>query len=174
MITPNPQLTDPAAANTVFLVMAEARLPIVANNAAAGMDPVKVINGTYAGWPMLISEYKSSATLAKARPWTAGDLPAAGDAPVSIVGLNILIEWGPTVQGKPPKLEAAQVEAMNELIKTLDPYLGPLLVRTSSPLVVPTASPSPTASSSASAKPSAKPSSKPPKPSPRPSKKPRD
>ena len=52
---------------------------------------------------------------------------------------------------------------MNEFLATLDRYLGPLTVRSTTSLRVPgsTASPSPSASAGASAKPSAKPSAAP-------------
>jgi hypothetical protein len=166
-VTPNPQMTDPASAEALFTAIARLKLPIVANNAAAGTDPVKQINATYHDWPLLISEYKSAATLAKLKPWKLGDPPGRGEAPVAIKGLNILIEWGPSTGAKPPVLDAAQIEMMNEFLKAIDPYIGPLTVRTTTELVVPVATPVPTpkASPSASAKASAAPSTKP-KPSP--------
>ena len=176
VVTPNPQMTDPASADAVFKAIARAKLGIVANNAAAGTDPVKQINATYHGWPMQISEYKSAATLAKLKPWTPGDPPKRGEAAVAIKGLNILIEWGTESDAKPPILDAAQIAAMNEFLQVIDPYLGPLTVRTSTPLDVPTASPSPSPSASPSASTSPKPSVKPKpsaKPKPKPTKKPK-
>ena len=167
VVTPNPQMTDPASAEALFTAIARLKLPITANNAAAGNDPVKTINATYNGWPMLISEYKSAATLAKLKPWKPGDPPGRGESPVAIKGVNILIEWGPSTGAKPPVLDAAQVKVMNEFLKAIDPYIGPLTVRTTTELTVPIATPAPTpkASPSASAKASAAPS-KQPKPSP--------
>lgn len=167
VITPNPQMTDPASAEALFTAIARMKLPITANNATAGKDPVKTINATYHGWPMLISEYKSAATLAKLKPWKAGDPPGQGESPVAIKGLNILIEWGPSTGAKPPVLDADQIKIMNEFLEAIDPAIGPLTVRTTTELVVPIATPAPTpkASPSASAKASAAPSKKP-KPSP--------
>ena len=138
-------------------------MPISANNAAAGSDPVKQINATYFEWPMIISEYRSAASLAKRQTWLPDDTPAKGDAPVSIAGINILIEWGPTTGAKPPALSPAQVAAMNDFLEVLDRYIGPLKVRTTTFLQVPaaSASPAPSASATPSGKPSAKPSAKP-------------
>jgi len=160
--TPNVHLSDPASAETVFTAIARAKLPIAANNAAAGTDPVKQINATYFEWPMIISEYRSAASLAEKVTWVPGEPPTKGEAAVAISGINVLIEWGPKT-GTPQGLSPAQVEAMNEFLATLDPYLGPLAVRTTTSLRVPgsTASPSPSASVGASGKPSAKPSAAP-------------
>jgi hypothetical protein len=170
VVTPNPHLVDPASADAVFTAIARARLPISANTAAAGTDPVKQINATYLGWPMLISQYTSGASLAKARPWTAGDPPVRGEAPVAIIGLNILIEWGPMTGAKPPTLDDAQVKAMAVFLKAIDPYIGPLRVRTTTALDVPVASAAPTPTPSPTASASAAPSRK---PSPKPTKKPK-
>jgi hypothetical protein len=161
LVTPNPHLTDPASAEVVFTAIARAGLPISANNAAAGTDPVKQINATYRDWPMLISEYRSKVTLGNAKPWKPGDLPGQGEPPVAIRGLNILIEWGPKTGPRPPKLDAGQVTAMNAFVKLVDIYLGPLTVRTSTELVVPAPPPTAVPTSSASAGASAAPSKKP-------------
>lgn len=169
VITPNPHLAAPASADVVFNLLARAGMPISGNNASAGRDPVKSISATYDGWPMRLSEYRSAASLAKARPWKAGDRPGKGESPVAIIGLNILIEWGPATAARPPALGAAQVKAMNELLKVIDPYIGPLVVRTTTKLNVPVATPAPTPKPSPSARasavssngPSAAPSKKP-------------
>lgn len=160
--TPNVHLTDPASADAVFTAIARAKLPIAANNAAAGSDPVKQINATYFEWPMIISEYRTAASLAEKVTWIPGEPPTKGEAAVAIAGINVLIEWGPKT-GTPQGLSPAQVEAMNEFLTTLDRYLGPLTVRTTTFLQVPesSAKPSPSASAAASGKPSSKPSGKP-------------
>ncbi len=150
-ITPNPHMTDPASADAVFTAIARAKLPITANNAASGSDPVKKINATFFEWPMIISEYRSAASLAEARPWTPGEPPAQGESPVAIAGINILIEWGPKTVPT-PGLTPAQVRAMNDFLAILDTYVGPLSVRTTTVLRIP---------ATASAKPSGKPSPKP-------------
>lgn len=161
VVTPNPQMTDPASAAAVFTAIARAKLPIVANNAAAGKDPVNQINATYHDWPLLISEYKSAASLAKAKPWTPGDPPERGEAPVAIIGLNILIEWGPTTGARPPILDANQVLVMNEFLNMIGPYIGPLTARSSSALDVPGPTAAPSLKATPSAEASAAPSKKP-------------
>ena len=143
------------------MMIARAKLPIVANNAASGKDPVNQINATYHDWPLLISEYKSAASLAKAKPWTPGDPPKRGEAPVSIIGLNILIEWGPTTGAKPPILTANQILVMVEFLNMIEPYIGPLTVRSSTPHDVPGSAAAPTSDASPSAKASAVPGNKP-------------
>ena len=158
VITPNPHLVAPASAEVVFNVLARAGMPISGNNATAGKDPVKSISATYDGWPMRLSEYRSAASLAKAKPWKASDRPGKGESPVAMIGLNILIEWGPTTGSRPPRLGVAQIQAMNELLKVMDPYIGPLTVRTTTQLAVPVATPPPTPRPSAPASASAAPS----------------
>lgn len=165
VITPNPHLVDPASADTVFTAIARAGMPINGNNAGAGMDPVKTINATFRDWPMLISEYKSAESLAQAKPWKERDPPGQGESPVAIIGLNILVEWGPTTGVRPPSLDEAQIRAMNEFLKVIDPYIGPLQVRTTTelrvPVVTPALTPVPSPSDKSSAAPSKKPSASP-------------
>ena len=165
VVTPDPHLTDPASADAVFTAIARAKLPIAANTAKAGSDPVKQINATFFDWPLVVSQYRSAASLAEKQTWVPGDPPVKGQAPVSIAGINVLLEWGPRTGSKPPALTPAQVAKMNELLAVLDTYLGPLTVRTTTSLRVPEASssPKPAASPTASAKAgkSAKPSAAP-------------
>ena len=52
-------------------------------------------------WPLVVSEYSSSKALAKAKPWKAGAKPGQGEPPIAFIGLNILVEWGPTTTGRP-------------------------------------------------------------------------
>ena len=159
--TPNPHLTDPASADAVLMAIGRAKLPISANNAKSGSDPVKQINATFSEWPMAISEYRSEASLTEHVTWEPGAEPAQGQAPVTIAGINVLIEWGPKTGGTPPGLSPAQVEAMNELLTVLDRYIGPLQVRTTTFLQVPVSSSGPSSSAAASGQPSGKPSAKP-------------
>ena len=65
---------------------------------------------------MVISEYRSAASLAKHQTWVPDEPPGQGEAPVSIAGINVLIEWGPQTGAKPQGLSPAQVEAMNGLL----------------------------------------------------------
>ncbi len=162
--TPNPHLTDPASADVVFTAIARAKLRISANNAASGTDPVKKINATFNDWPMIISEYRSAATLAKAKPWVPGDPPGRAESPVAVMGLNILIEWGPKTDAAPAELTPPQVKAMNDFLALLDVYVGPVFVRTTTSLDVPaglSSAPEPSGSAAASGKAPGKPSAKP-------------
>ena len=70
--TPNPHLTDPASADAVFTAIVRAKLPIAANTAKAGSDPVKQINATFFDWPLVVSQYRTAATLAEKQTWVAG------------------------------------------------------------------------------------------------------
>lgn len=132
VITPDPHLADPATADAVFLALGAAGLRLVANNAVGGTDDsplVKRINATFQGWPLAVSEYRTSAALAKLTDWAAGARPDQGQPPVSIVGLNILIEWGPTTGAEPPAPSGPQVQGLRDLAAALDALLSPLRVR---------------------------------------------
>lgn len=132
VITPDPHLDDPATADAVFLAMGAAGLPLTANNATGGTEDsplVKRINATYLGWPLAVSQYRTSAALAKLTDWAHDARPARGDPPVAIAGLNILIEWGPTSGGEPPVPAGPQLEGLRDLAATLDVLLSPLRAR---------------------------------------------
>src|SRR5215203_6053775 len=95
VITPDPHLEDPTTADAVFLALAKAGLRLTANNADAGGAEsalVKRINATYLGWPLAVSQFKTTTALSKATGW-AGGTPGQGEPPISIAGLNILVEW---------------------------------------------------------------------------------
>ncbi len=72
VVTPDPHLGDPTTADDVYLGLGRAGLRITANNASAGDDGdlVKRINATYLGWPLAVSEYRTSLALADATDWT--------------------------------------------------------------------------------------------------------
>jgi hypothetical protein len=127
-------------------------MTIVANTAGSdiGGEPVRWINATFDGWPLIISEFTSAKGLAKARPWKKGAKPGQGEPPVAIRGLNILIEWGPTTGAKPPKPDDVQQIVIAQMIAALDPLFYPLQVRSSVPIVVPVHTPVPTPSPTAS------------------------
>src|SRR5574338_754723 len=111
VITPNPHLTDPTTADAVYRGLGEAGLRITANNASSGepgTDLVRRINATYLGWPLSLSEFRSSAALAKNTDWAPGEQPGQGDAPVALAAANILIQWGPQTGAHPPKPDARQ------------------------------------------------------------------
>ena len=61
----NPHLTDPASVDVVIRKLAGAGIRMQPNNASSGRngEPVKAINFTYDGWPLVISQFSSSAAL---------------------------------------------------------------------------------------------------------------
>lgn len=132
VITPDPHLADPATADAVFLALGSAGLRLTANNAVGGKDDsplVKRINATFLGWPLAVSEYRSTAALAELTAWPTDARPDQGQPPVSIVGLNILIEWGPTTGPEPRAPSGPQVQGLRDLATTLDALLSPLRAR---------------------------------------------
>jgi hypothetical protein len=169
--TPIAHLAAPVKADIIYQAMVRAGLKIMPNNASTGgpgHEPVKRINATYAGWPLAISEFSSVQSLLDSTKWAAGAGPTSGEAPISFLGLNILIEWGPTTgagQRKPDDRQLAAAEALHD---ALDPLVSPVAARTIVPIpgVSATPEPAPTAA------PTAKPTSKPPKATPKATKKP--
>jgi hypothetical protein len=127
--------------DAIFHALDKAGLKVKANNAGTGgpgHEPVRRINATYQDWPLVVSEYSSSKALAKAKPWKDGAKPAQGEPPIAFIGLNILIEWGPTTTGvRPKKPEDRELAALTSLIDTLDPLLSPLKGRTIVPVTMP-------------------------------------
>jgi hypothetical protein len=165
VITPDPHLTDPATADAIFDVIRRAGLPLSVTNATGG-DPsspiVKQINAAIDNWPLVISQYKNSATLRAAVKWSPGKAPAADSPPYIFVGLNVLIAFGPTT-GKPLAPDATRQAQAERLVQVIDPLLWPLEQRSVTPI------PSRTAQA---ASPSAIPSKPSPKASPKPTVKP--
>ena len=142
-------LVDPAPADAIFRALGKAGLQIKANTAGAGRlgrEPIRRINATYLDWPLVVSEYSSSKALAKAKPWKVGAKPAQGEPPIALIGLNILIEWGPITTGvRPGKPEARELAALTSLIGILNPLISPLKARTIVPIAIPDPSPKPSA-----------------------------
>ncbi|HEX6868097.1 MAG TPA: hypothetical protein VF119_04790 [Candidatus Limnocylindrales bacterium] len=138
--TPDPHLADPATLEEVWRGLGQAGLRMTANNATAGTAGsalVKRINATYLGWPLMVSEYRSSKLLAEETPWEAGAKPSQGEAPVAIVGANILITWGPQTGEEPATPDARQVDGLDELVLALDRLLNPLRIRSSVDIAMP-------------------------------------
>ncbi len=146
--SPSPQpvhLTEPAAADSIFRALNKAGFTIVASTAGSGgtgHEPVRRVIATFQDWPLVVSEYSSTKALAKAKPWKVGMKPGPGEPPMAFIGLNILIEWGPTSGGRPKKPEARAIASVESLVKVIDPLLSPLKTRT----IVPVAMPKPQAS----------------------------
>lgn len=160
LVTPNPHLADPATAQDVFNGLGRAGLRISPNTAVggtAGTGIVTRINATYLGWPLGLTEYRTSAALIKAAKWKKGQAPGRGEPPVALAGYNILVTWGPWGPGsKPPVPDDRQAAALDALVTALDGLLSPLRARTIVPLQIasaPVATPPPSPSAAPKATP---------------------
>lgn len=140
VVTPNPHLPTPATAQQVFSGLGKRGIRISANTAttgAEGSDVVTKIYGTYLGWPLDVTQYRTATALTEVTKWTAGEEPGKGEPPVALVGANILITWGPAQSGKAPrKPDARQSDALHDLVEALDVLLSPLKARTVVPVKV--------------------------------------
>ena len=133
--TPNPHLREPARAETIYSTLIARGLQLIGTNASRGRDPAAVINATYAGWPLVLAEYRSSASRRRLEPIAPGRPPGPGDPPFAFAGLNLVIVWGPRLErrtpGPPP---AAYVAAAVRIAAELDRLIGPLAERSSRPV----------------------------------------
>jgi len=136
--TPNPHLSAPASVDAVYTALKKAGMVMTANTAdvasAARPEPRRRLNITFAGWPLQLSEYSTSAALQAAVPLKTGAKPTAGDAPYTFAGLNILIVFGPRTNGLPAVPDAARAAAAAKLALAADLLLGPLLQRSITPI----------------------------------------
>ena len=136
--TPDPHLADPASAQAVFNGLGREGLKVTTNTADLGAESAGVItriNATYGGWPLQVVEYRTSADLAKAAKWKAGQTPGKGEPPVALAGSNILVRWGPWDKKiKPPRPDERQTAALEALVDALDRLLSPLKTRTNVPV----------------------------------------
>jgi hypothetical protein len=162
-ITADPHLTEPATADQVFTAIRVGDLPLSVNNATSG-DPnspiVKRINADIGNWPLVISEFRSSAALREATGWDAAAPPQQGDPPYSFVGMNVLIQFGP-VTGPLQTPDTRRQDQARILAGLLDPLLWPMEQRSVVRLAtktVPPPSGAPAGSGAAPAAPSAAPS----------------
>lgn len=144
--TPNPHLADPATADAVYRGLAAAGLSISANTAVSGGpggEPRTTISATYAGWPLLLSEYSSRAALDAAVGSLAGP-PGQGRPPYAFAGLNILVLYGPMQQLYSPSAPAGPFRtAAAALVDALDPLVGPLRQQAVVAVPLPSAAPRP-------------------------------
>ncbi len=136
--TPDPHLADPASAQAVFNGLGREGLEVTTNTAdvgAASAGVITRINATYGGWPLQVVEYRTSADLAKAAKWKAGQTPGKGEPPIALAGSNILVRWGPwDKKTKPPTPDERQTAALEALVNALDRLLSPLQTRTIVPV----------------------------------------
>lgn len=157
--TPNPHLAEPASADAVYSGLTASGLSISANTAGSGGptgEPRKTINATYAGWPLLLSEFSSRAALDRVVGSLQGPL-GQGKPPYVFAGLNILIQYGPTQQLYSPGAPAEQFRiAAAALVSALDRLIGPLRQQAVVPLPLPSSPAAVAGSPSASAPPSAR------------------
>jgi hypothetical protein len=163
VVTPDPHLNDPASAQDVFDGLGRAGLAITTNTAAVGGKDsgiVTRINATYLGWPLDVTEYRTSDALAKAVAWKPDATPGRGDPPIAIAGANILVLWGPRTTGaKPGTLDARQQAGLRQLVRVLELLLSPL--RSKATVSVPLTVRTPAASAAPSGAPSTKPKATP-------------
>lgn len=140
VVTPDPHLTDPTTADAVYLGLGASGLRMTANNATGGGengDLVKRINATYLGWPLNISEFRSSTALAKATDWTPGEKPGQGEAPLAIAAANILVTWGPQTGDHPLAPKDRQVDGLAALVAAMDRLLSPVRARSVVAVTIP-------------------------------------
>lgn len=151
--TPRPHLTEPTTADAVYLALLEDDLKVVSNTAIAGgegKDPIKRIEATYLGWPLSISEYGSATSLAKDRGWKSGAKPVRDDRPITFIGLNIIIEFGPSTVLGPKQPDEDQLAGAVALRASLEGLLSPLKSRTIVAVPGPSPIPGPSARPGAS------------------------
>jgi hypothetical protein len=156
-VTPPALLTDPASVDVVYRKLSAAGLRITANNAGRGQggEPVKKINASYRDWPLIISQFSSSAALLETTKFVPDVPPVRGQPSYRLVGLNILVEYGPSVtnRGGPPIPDDIRREAALILVEVLGAILGPLQQSSIEPVPLPGASAVPGPSGAASGAP---------------------
>ena len=152
VITPDPHLKEPATADDVFNVIRSAGLPLSVNNATNGdgsTPMVKRINADIGNWPLIITQFRSGAALRTATKWDPKAAPRQGNPPFAFVGLNILIEFGPST-GTLATPDGTRVKQAERLAEVLDPLLWPIEQRSVSPVTVAIHGPSPSPSAASS------------------------
>ena len=142
VITPDPHLRDPATLEAVFDALAAAGLRVTPNNAVAATEPRRKVNATYVDWPFVVSEFSSTAARKAATHWNPKVPVARDEPPYSFAGLNILVQFGPTVTNNATAVAPAAPyqEAAAALVRVLDPLIGPLEERAVVPIPIPAAS----------------------------------
>jgi hypothetical protein len=163
---PPPVLSDPASVDVVWRRLGSAGLRITANNAGRGQDgePVKRINASYRDWPLVISQYSSGPALIEATKFVPDVPPVRGQPSYRLVGLNIFVEYGPSVTNDvlPPIPDDVRRDAALALVDVLAAILGPLQQSSIEPIPLPGAPApviAPAKPAPASAKPPASPAS---------------
>jgi hypothetical protein len=122
----------------VYAALIGAGLSIVPSTASTGGprgEPRTRVNLTFDGWPLVPSEFSSSAALAASGYQTGA--PGKGAAPYAFAGLNILVEYGPTGSGAPAAPPERYRASAQTIVDILDPLLGPLSQRSVVPASIP-------------------------------------
>lgn len=146
--TPNPQLHDPASLGAILSALQVAGLTMTPNSAdAQSGEMVERLHLTYDGWPLTLTAYTSSRTLASQSGFNPKSRPGIGDPPFAVAGLNILVEFGANIHdGSPAVPDSQYAVAFEKVVLALSPLIGPLRQQSSSPVALPTPVPTPTAS----------------------------
>jgi hypothetical protein len=132
--TPNPHLKDPAQAETIYSTLLQRGLSLIGTNASRGRDPVAVINATYSGWPLVLVQYRSTATRQRLHPLRNGEAVKRSDPPFTFAGLNLVVEWGPRTDNRVPRaVPKAMLTEAQKLAVELDRLIGPLAERSTQP-----------------------------------------
>lgn len=161
VITPDPHLSEPASVDDLIRKIVSGGLRVTPNTASVGAsgEPVKRVNATYGNWPLVLTQYSTSAALREEAGFDPSRRPVLGESPYILAGLNILLEFGPhsTNDRTPAPPTENQRAAAEALVAALHPLIGPLEQRSTFPLDLPAtppaaprpaASPNPGASSS--------------------------
>jgi hypothetical protein len=179
--TPNLHIVGSVDANRVFQLLAAAHLS-VHQETLQGPGPkgeptatLFIVDGSI---KVAIDQFSSARAVALAG-YTTGSRPVKGDAPYTFWATNIVIHVGNSSDDAlPAGPDTATQQAASEIVRVIDPYIGPLTQRSVVPLELPstpepaaTPEPTPTPTATASPKPTPKVTPKP-KVTPRPSKKP--
>jgi hypothetical protein len=145
LITPHPHLVEPASVDDVIRALTGGGLRITPNMASTGPggEPVKRVNATYSDWPLVLTQFSSSAALRDVGEFDAAKPPIPGDSPYVIAGLNIMVEFGPhtTSDRSPAPPSQQQRAAAVALVAALNTLLGPLAQRSMDPVELPRPSP---------------------------------
>jgi hypothetical protein len=170
--TPDLHITGSVDANRVFQLLASAKLS-VHQETLQGPGPKGEPNATLfivdGSIKVSIDSFSSPAAVAAAG-YRPGSKPVRGDAPYTFWASNIVIHVGTREAGAlPAGPDSATQIAAEEIVRAIDPYLGPLNQRSVVPLKLPTiatpepevATPSPAATPSPSPKVTPKPTKKP-------------
>lgn len=123
--TPDPHLAEPASVDQVIVKLAAMGMTVITNNASRGRDgePVKIVNATFAGWPLSIAEYSSTARRRELHPLDGGTVERTR---MLLAGLNILVAYGPPDRPDAPSPDPGFMNSARALAEALEPLLGPL------------------------------------------------